>query len=632
MTSKISLAKMLKESLKRNGAMAALLMLVYFVAYPLLLSMEVRDWELWYETNQEWMADSLSWHLAYSEVFWFFTIGFAAILGIIQFAYLHSREKLDFYHSFPVKREKLFGVQYVSGLLTWTVPYVLNLLLAVLLVSVKGYMNGFLLMQTMKSIVIHVICFLVIYSFMILAMMMTGKIFTAILGMGVFMAYVPLVAALIINLCSEYFTTYVTPNLNVEQILLFSPLLACVEVLTRFADPVRNSKYLLLGLLLLACLVTGISMLLYRQRSTESAGHSMAFYRAARVIKFGLVFAATLASQLLFFAIGESMAWSIFGLLFGFVLANAVVEFIYRLDIREVVADKKQILFTLAVMIGVFFIFQFDLIGYDKRLPDRSKVESVSIGFTGQPNYGPNAGMVEHYNLLTTGNNEYVYESQWYHSKKDVAIHNLDAVYSLLEQRRSREEMLENTEYISDLDNVYFTFQMKDGSSVQKHYGFDADVYWQYYEEIWADQQYREQIFPVFSVGAEKMLDITVGTGYYYEGGISVEDGDVSLVTNVEEVSKEYVTEISANALTEDEFSMTRKEKEELYHALREDILGMTVADLQREAKEEGIGFANVVYVDEEGTVCGENFRITKAYENTAALLEEFGYKVPEGN
>ena len=30
------------------------------------------------------------------------------ILGVTSFSWLHSRKKVDFYHSLPVKREKLF--------------------------------------------------------------------------------------------------------------------------------------------------------------------------------------------------------------------------------------------------------------------------------------------------------------------------------------------------------------------------------------------------------------------------------------------------------------------------------------------------------------------------------------------
>lgn len=613
--------------MKRNGAMAVLLMLVYFIVYPLLTMIEIRNWEQWYDNGQDWIVQTVREILAYSPATLFFTVCFAVILGILQFAYLHNREKLDFYHSFPVRREELFAIQYVSGVVTWAVPYGLNLLLALLMTSVKGYVDSFSVMQIVKGMAVQMICFLVIYSFMILAMMMTGKIFTAILGMGVFMVYVPLICVLGISMATEYFTSYVSPDLGKTSCLLFSPIYACVMALERFTSPELNSKDLLLGILICAALTTGISVLLYRQRSTESAGRSMAFCRTARLIKFGLVIAAAIASQLIFFAIGNNMAWSIFGLLFGFVLSSALVEFIYRLDIREVFADRKQILGTLLVVMGISVFFQFDLAGFDKKLPDKSKVEYVTMNSMGQPDYGLNAGLVQHFYLLTTGNDEFVYQSAGYQSKEEVPITNIDAVYQLLEQRRSRKKVLADdvSRDYRVLNNICFTFYMKDGSEVMRRYEFEETDYWAAFEEIWSDQAYREQSLPVFTVGVDKMLDITVGTGYYYEGSISVEKGDLSLVMDMENLP-DQVTKISAEALTSDEFTMTREEKEKLYQVMAEEILGMTAAEIQQEYEKEYIAMVNIVYVDQENQVYGESFRITEGHKKTAALLKEFGY------
>ena len=62
----------------------------------------------------------------------FFVVIAAFCLGMTGYHYLYSREKTDFYHSLPLKRERIFFVPYVSGILIFAVPYLINLLLALL--------------------------------------------------------------------------------------------------------------------------------------------------------------------------------------------------------------------------------------------------------------------------------------------------------------------------------------------------------------------------------------------------------------------------------------------------------------------------------------------------------------------
>lgn len=61
----------------------------------------------------------------------------AAVGGLAEFSFLHSRRKTDFYHSLPVKREILFAVSYVGGILYVAVPYVIGLLAAGLMIQIK---------------------------------------------------------------------------------------------------------------------------------------------------------------------------------------------------------------------------------------------------------------------------------------------------------------------------------------------------------------------------------------------------------------------------------------------------------------------------------------------------------------
>ena len=41
----------------------------------------------------------------------------AVVIGAAGFVYLHNQKKVDFYHSLPVRREMLYLVYHVDGIL-----------------------------------------------------------------------------------------------------------------------------------------------------------------------------------------------------------------------------------------------------------------------------------------------------------------------------------------------------------------------------------------------------------------------------------------------------------------------------------------------------------------------------------
>ena len=44
----------------------------------------------------------------------FLLVTASIVMGISSFSYLHNKKKVDFYHSIPVRREKLFLVQFIT--------------------------------------------------------------------------------------------------------------------------------------------------------------------------------------------------------------------------------------------------------------------------------------------------------------------------------------------------------------------------------------------------------------------------------------------------------------------------------------------------------------------------------------
>lgn len=74
---------------------------------------------------------------------------------------------------------------------------------------------------------------------------------------------------------------------------------------------------------------------------------------------------------------GKFWLWP--GLVFGTVLFHCIIEVIYAFDLRALVKHPVQMLAILAVTALLMVGMQKDVLGYDRWLPDESKVASAGL-------------------------------------------------------------------------------------------------------------------------------------------------------------------------------------------------------------------------------------------------------------
>ena len=119
MTSKISFTKMVMQNVKERGAWLLVTFLVLLMTLPVQIMMRldnVAALGLKPKEMEKQAADVFLNTTGFDNVFLLFFVVIAAFcLGMTGYHYLYSREKTDFYHSLPLKRERIFFVPYVSG-------------------------------------------------------------------------------------------------------------------------------------------------------------------------------------------------------------------------------------------------------------------------------------------------------------------------------------------------------------------------------------------------------------------------------------------------------------------------------------------------------------------------------------
>lgn len=384
-----------KELWKKQIWVFAVSCLAYFMAYPVMGMIKLDSMMRWGEGKRNFTQimqrifyESLYGSSQYSDG-WLMLILYVSIaLGILcaiqGFSYLHARRKVDFYHSLPIRREKLLLAQVTIGLTDYVIPAVAFMLLLMCVGVVRGVFTMKALGAGCAAVLAGFAFFLLAYALAALAMLMTRRILVGICGTAVFFCYIPVLLLLLEGYATEYFDTFCI-NEFVSRTKLWtlgvygSPLSWAYAVNGRL--PEYSGWLSLAAAVLVAVLILLLDAAVYRRRSSEASGNSMAFDRPAFVIRIFLVVILTLASAGFFGSMDGQVHdfWMVFGYVFGLLLSYTVIQMIYYLDIRKIFTGKCSLLFSAVAAALVITVFRFDLVGYDTYIPKQEEIINISM-------------------------------------------------------------------------------------------------------------------------------------------------------------------------------------------------------------------------------------------------------------
>lgn len=518
MTSKISFFKLLREDIRRRSWLLALISLYMFVALPVLSLMELNNWIdrmnrnnenltvgvelIKWETIQKWFGEYISFN-------GFIVAGIvicAVFCAATGFLYLHSKIKLDLFHSIPVRREKMFLVQFVSGIILFAVPYFICLLLCILIGAVKGVLTVQIVGNVFGAFAVFLLYFLLFYLTAIAAMLLTGKLVVGILGTAVFYAYSPVVMVIMQEMASTFFDTY-ADIISVRSSVIgtyLSPAGLYIDVMT----DVMNGKGIpwtpLLCSAVFVLILLAVCIWIYRIRPTEAAEKSMAFKKSEPVIKVLLVVPCAILAGLFFrsFSRTGSDGWFFFGILFCAVIGNGMIEFIYHMDLREIF--KKKISFGIAIAAAMMaaLIYRFDLLGYDSYVPKDSSIQSMSIYASNlNANFGRFPG-------IPGGVEDSLKKSQ---------TEDFPALYEVVKKAAldsvTREQFYriyageEDTEVYT---SIYVMYQLKNKSPVYRKYFVSEQALEEELRTVWDETDFRTRINPIKVIDVKEVERISM--------------------------------------------------------------------------------------------------------------------------
>ncbi|MBS6930069.1 MAG: hypothetical protein KH170_04845, partial [Lachnospiraceae bacterium oral taxon 082] len=561
MTSKSLFFKLLKEDFKVRIWTLAVSILIFFFSHivgtAMMLSM--------YKYNRAFSepTDLLSYKVEFVQTFYsyigiknplfaFIFVVLAVIVAMSGFSYLYSKKKVDMYHSLPVRREVLFFVKILNGILIVILPYIVCSFIASLLVLVNMGDAG-IIVTTFFSVAEWILLFIFNYTIVIFAIMLTGNMLIGILACGFLNFYAPAFSQLISGYESTFFDTYYEVGFIAEKVLL---KLSGIMVIFGVFDGRLREKMLIAVVGSIVLLV--INLLLYKKRASESAGKSISF----NIIKLPIKFMIVIFMSMLMYLFGyemmsNSIAWGVFGAVSAGIITHCIMEIIYNQDFKKIFAKKLQMLICIVISLFVAAVFQFDIFGYDRYIPKVSDISSAAVVS----------------DFLESNASQYFNEMGFHNETRYDSITNIEyASDNDIESMLMREMNIKDKEAVVALaklgvanlssewradsisERVLISYKLKSGKKVQRVYNIDFDAAIKELSSIYDDEGYKTGMYPILSEDSKNIVSVDFNGIKDNDKHLTSENGDLAKLTEVykkELMSLKGIGEATAEAIIE---------------------------------------------------------------------------------
>ena len=377
MTSKSLFFKMMKEDFKTRVWTLAISILIFFfsliVATAMMISFNLYNSST-YNYSDDLAINFMSYIGISNPFFGIIFIVLSLVMAMSGFSYLYSKKKVDMYHSLPVKREVLYFIKIINGILIVVIPFIICEISASLLALANTGKIG-VVIAAIWAIAEWTLLFILSYFLTVFSIMLTGNMLIGILACGFFSFYFPLISLVLKGYQSTFFDTYYTSGFIIENVL---PNMSSFMLMFNIFELKWLTRIIIVILASIAFLF--INLFLYKKRASEAAGKSVSFNVIKLPIKAMMVIFMSILMYLLGYEVmNHSIGWGLFGLIVSGVITHCVMEIIYNQDFKKIFAKKIELLVLIIISIFITAAFQFDIFGYDSYIPSASQIKSTAV-------------------------------------------------------------------------------------------------------------------------------------------------------------------------------------------------------------------------------------------------------------
>ena len=312
------------------------------------------------------------------------------IAAMAMFHYLYQSKSCGMMNSLPIRRETMFLTAWLTGLVPLLLADLLVVLLTALLFCTRGLLHVSALLRFFSLAAMGNIAF---YGFAVFCAMLTGNL----LVLPAVYVVLSFTAAVAENCARGLLATFVFGMINGGSKLHFlsPPVLLMDKLGTTWLQPYG---YTLNGLGVLAAycavglLLSAAALLLYRRRRMETAGDVVAIQVLKPVFKYCLCFGTALVFahvilQTFFRQQARGLAAALLALglmLIGAFIGYFAAEMLIQKTLKVFRGRWRGFTVACAVIALFVGVFEFDLTGYEKRVPAPDNVEFVSLWSAGE--------------------------------------------------------------------------------------------------------------------------------------------------------------------------------------------------------------------------------------------------------
>ena len=533
MTSKSLFFKLMKEDFKTRVWTLAISILIFFFSLIVATAMMI-SFNLYNSSTYNYSDDLAMNFMSYIGInnpfFGIIFIVLSLVMAMSGFSYLYSKKKVDLYHSLPVKREVLYFIKLINGILIVVIPFIICEIVASLLVIANtGKIS--VLIAAIWAIAEWTLLFILSYFLTLFSIMLTGNMLIGILACGFFSFYFPLISLVLKGYQSTFFDTYYTSGFIIENVL---PNMSSFMLMFNIFELKWLTRIIIV--ILASIVFLFINLFLYKKRASEAAGKSVSFNVIKLPIKSMMVIFMSILMYLLGYEVmNDSIGWGLFGLIVSGVITHCVMEIIYNQDFKKIFAKKIELLVLIIISIFIAAAFQFDIFGYDSYIPSASQIKSTAV-----ISNLLESNSEQYYNKVEISdgyyNDSFVDVDYASDSKieadliKKMDIQNKDAVLELA--RQGIEAAKYDLEPHGDFDRVLISYKLKNGRTVGRVYYVDLDQSTSGLSSVYADESYKKSSYPILSENPENIVSVDFN---------GIMDNDTHIVFHDDEWKKKFV-------------------------------------------------------------------------------------------
>lgn len=433
------------------------LMLAYLAVLLLTLPLQLSSL-----TGQSWYAQRLNYEIlrrasegvAYSALA-------ALLMAMAMFSHLFNRRDCGLINSLPLRRETTYLTACLTGLLPLLLCPVLTWLVSQLLFAGNAHISAAALGTWLQCILLANLAF---YGLAVFCAMLTGNILAVPALFLVLNLLAYSLEGLVRGILDQVVYGYSTGTMLFSWLSPLMYMLSNVKAsdgLDGFDGPIDSSQVAfaelkglpaLTGYAIAGAVLLILSLLLYRRRQMETAGDVLAVKPLRPIFRYGASLCAALLLPSVFMGplVSRMAGLPLTLLLIALMLLGAaagyyLAEMLLQKSFRVFRCRAWGILALWAVLACLTLAWEFDLFGYERRIPATEEIAQVQIPSIGRSTDDPEA----------------------------------IALYRQLHQR-----LLENkdhNEQRADKGNgryIYLSYKLKDGSQLERIYQVDNSKAW----------------------------------------------------------------------------------------------------------------------------------------------------------